>query len=162
VVPITPNVVHTRAASPARRPSSEPAEGFRRTRAAHRSETAEDYVELIADLIDVRGEARAVDIAVRLGVTQATVANTISRLQRDGLIEHRPYRSIFLTEAGRELAEMARRRHRLVVAFLRCLGISEQTAEQDAEGVEHHLSDETLKAFAYLVEATAERGRLAF
>ena len=103
-------------------PPGGPAEGFRQTRAAHRSETAEDYVELIADLIDARGEARAVDIAVRLGITQATVANTVSRLQRDGLIEHRPYRSIFLTEAGRELAEMARRRHRLVVAFLRALG----------------------------------------
>jgi DtxR family transcriptional regulator, manganese transport regulator len=126
---------------------------FRQTRAAHRSETAEDYVELIADLIDARGEARGADIAVRLGITQATVASTVSRLQRDGLIEHRPYRSIFLTEAGRELAEMARRRHRLVVAFLRALGLSEETAEQDAEGIEHHASEETLKAFARFIEA---------
>jgi DtxR family transcriptional regulator, manganese transport regulator len=157
---MTPNVARPRAASPTTTdPAGEgsspggPAEGFRQTRAAHRTETAEDYVELIADLIDVRGEARTVDIAVRLGVTQATVANTISRLQRDGLIEHRPYRSIFLTEAGRELAEMARRRHRLVVAFLRALGLSEETAEQDAEGIEHHVSEETLKAFARFVEA---------
>jgi DtxR family transcriptional regulator, manganese transport regulator len=126
---------------------------FRQTRAARRSETAEDYVELIADLIDARGEARGADIAVRLGITQATVASTVSRLQRDGLIEHRPYRSIFLTEAGRELAEMARRRHRLVVAFLRALGLSEETAEQDAEGIEHHASEETLKAFARFIEA---------
>jgi DtxR family transcriptional regulator, manganese transport regulator len=126
---------------------------FRQTRAAHRSETAEDYVELIADLIDARGEARGADIAVRLGITQATVASTVSRLQRDGLIEHRPYRSIFLNEAGRELAEMARRRHRLVVAFLRALGLSEETAEQDAEGIEHHASEETLKAFARFIEA---------
>ena len=119
------------------------------------SETAEDYVELIADLIDARGEARAVDIAVRLGITQATVATTVSRLQRDGLVEHRPYRSIFLTEAGRELAEMARRRHRLVVAFLRALGLSEETAERDAEGIEHHVSEETLKAFAGFVEGNS-------
>ena len=90
---------------------------------------------------------------MHLGITQATVASTVSRLQRDGLIEHRPYRSIFLTEAGRELAEMARRRHRLVVAFLRALGLSEETAERDAEGIEHHVSEETLKAFARFIEA---------
>ena len=148
-----PNVARTPASPPTKAHSAEPAEGFRRTRAAHRSETAEDYVELIADLIDVRGEARAVDIAKHLGITQASVANTVSRLQRDGLIEHRPYRSIFLTEAGRELAEMARERHHLVVAFLRSLGVSEKTAEQDAEGVEHHASEETLKAFACFIKA---------
>lgn len=128
-------------------------EGFRQTRAAHRAEIAEDYVELIADLIDARGEARAVEIAARLGITQATVASTVARLQRDGLVEHRPYRSIFLTEAGRGLAEAVRRRHRLVVEFLLALGISAKVAEQDAEGIEHHVSGETLNAFARFVEA---------
>jgi DtxR family manganese transport transcriptional regulator len=132
-------------------PPGGPAEGFRQTRAAHRAETAEDYVELIADLIDARGAARAVDIAMHLGITQATVTSTVSRLQRDGLIEHRPYRSIFLTEAGRDLAEMARRRHRLVVAFLCALGLPEETAERDAEGIEHHVSKETLEVFARFV-----------
>lgn len=147
------SIARTPPPPPTKTHSAGPAESFRRTRAAHRSETAEDYVELIADLIDIRGEARAVDIAKHLGITQASVANTVTRLQRDGLIEHRPYRSIFLTEGGRELAEMARRRHHLVVAFLRTLGVSEKTAEQDAEGVEHHASEETLKAFARFIEA---------
>jgi DtxR family transcriptional regulator, manganese transport regulator len=157
---MTPNVARTRAAPPTTTDPAEealspggPTEGFRRTRAAHRAETAEDYVELIAELIDARGEARGADIAARLGITQATVASTVSRLRRDGLVAHRPYRSIFLTEAGRELAGMARRRHRLVVAFLRALGLSEETAERDAEGIEHHASDETLDAFARFVEA---------
>ena len=151
---MTPNVARTRAAAhetEARR-AGDVAGRSRRKAFARRvrptgSEIAEDYVELIADLIDVHGEARLVEMAKHLGVTQATVANTISRLQRDGLVEHRPYRSIFLTEAGRDLAEMARRRHRLVVAFLRALGLSEETAERDAEGIEHHVSEETLKAF---------------
>ena len=109
VAPMSRSVARTRAAPPMKTdptvpaiPPGGPGEGFRQTRAAHRSETAEDYVELIADLIDAHGEARAVDIAKHLGITQATVASTVSRLQRDGLIEHRPYRSIFLTEAGRE------------------------------------------------------------
>jgi DtxR family transcriptional regulator, manganese transport regulator len=150
---MSPNVARTQASRPARTDPAGTAESFRRTRAAHRAETAEDYVELIADLIDARGEARGADIAVRLGISQATVAGTVSRLQRDGLVEHRPYRSIFLTAGGRELAEMARRRHRLVVAFLRSLGVSEETAERDAEGVEHHASEETLEAFARFIEA---------
>jgi DtxR family manganese transport transcriptional regulator len=77
----------------------------------------------------------------------------VARLQRDGLVVHRPYRAIFLTEAGCELAETARQRHRLVVAFLRTLGVSEETAEQDAEGIEHHVSDETLEALARFVKA---------
>ena len=76
------------------------AEAFGRTRSDHRSEIAEDYVELIADLIDATGEARAVDLANRLGVTNATVNNAITRLQRDGLVHSEPYRSIFLTRTG--------------------------------------------------------------
>src|SRR5688572_17154973 len=131
------------------------AEGFRRTRAARRTETAEDYVELIAELIDTRGEARAVDLAARLGIAPATVTSTVARLRREGLVVHEPYRSIFLTEAGRELAELARRRHRLVVAALRALGVPKEIAERDAEGIEHHVSEETLVAFARLVSAGA-------
>ena len=122
------------------------AEGFGRTRSDHRNEIAEDYVELVADLIDATGEARAVDLANRLGVTPATVNNTIARLQREGLVRSEPYRSIFLTEAGRALAEHCRRRHRIVHSFLRLLGVSEETARVDAEGIEHHVSEETLLA----------------
>ncbi|MEO1091122.1 MAG: manganese-binding transcriptional regulator MntR [Pseudomonadota bacterium] len=120
------------------------AASFDRIRTDHRSEVAEDYVELIADLVDAKGEARAVDLADRLGVSNATVNNTVARLVREGLVRTEPYRSIFLTDSGRELASMAKRRHRLVVAFLRAIGVDEQTARQDAEGIEHHVSQETL------------------
>jgi DtxR family transcriptional regulator, manganese transport regulator len=154
------SVLCTRATQPAKKgpikpamPPVGPVEGFCQARAAHRSEAAEDYVELIADLIDAHGEARLVEMAKHLGITQATVSTTVSRLQRDGLVEHRPYRSIFLTEAGRDLAQMARRRHRLVVAFLRALGLAEATARRDAEGIEHHVSEETLEAFSRFVAA---------
>ena len=123
------------------------AERFQRVREAHQTEVAEDYVELIARLIDETGEARVVDLAVWLGVTNATVNNTVQRLQRDGLVTTKPYRSIFLTEAGRELAESSHQRHILVRDFLLALGVSEETAEADAEGIEHHVSAETLTAF---------------
>ena len=116
-------------------------------RRAHQQETAEDYVELIADLIDVNGEARAVDLAERTGVTPATVNSTLQRLARDGLIRKARYRSVFLTDEGRELAEQARERHRIVRDFLLALGIEREIAEIDAEGIEHHASEMTLQAF---------------
>jgi DtxR family manganese transport transcriptional regulator len=123
------------------------AERFKRVRDAHQTETAEDYVELIADLIDETGEARVVDLAECLGVTKATVNNTIQRLQRDGLVSSKPYRSIFLTRHGRNLAKSSRERHRVVREFLVALGVDVLTAEADAEGIEHHVSELTLRAF---------------
>ena len=123
------------------------AQRFRRVRDAHQMELAEDYVELIADLIEQTGEARVVDLAGRLGVTNATVNNTIQRLQRDGLVTSKPYRSIFLTEQGQALAVTARERHRVVRDFLTALGVDAETADADAEGLEHHVSDATLDAF---------------
>jgi len=122
------------------------ARSFERVRQAHQREVAEDYVELIADLIDVTGEARAVDLAERLGVTNATVNSALNRLAREGLVSRQRYRSIFLTDAGRALAETARERHRLVRDFLVSLGVDRETAEIDAEGIEHHTSDKTLAA----------------
>lgn len=123
------------------------ARSFERVREAHQREVAEDYVELIADLIDVTGEARAVDLAERLGVTNATVNNTLNRLTREGLVTRQRYRSVFLTAGGRRMADASRERHRLVRDFLLRLGIDPETAEYDAEGIEHHTSEKTLAAF---------------
>lgn len=125
---------------------------FSRLREDHASEVTEDYVELIADLIDSEGEARAVALANRFGVTAATVNNTVKRLERDGFVTSRPYRAIFLTDAGRELAEACRERHRIVAEFLLALGVSPEVAEADAEGIEHHVSTETLNAFRAFTE----------
>ena len=120
---------------------------FERIRKAHQSEVMEDYVEMIADLIDEIGEARAVDLAARFGVTSPTVNATIQRLQREGLVETRPYRSIFLTDEGAKLAQSCKERHRIVRDFLMMMGLSEDVADADAEGMEHHISDETLAVF---------------
>jgi len=112
----------------------------------------EDYVELIADLFEQCGEARAVDIVRRLGVTPATVTKMIARLREMGLVTAEPYRAIFLTEEGWRLARACRRRHRIVVDFLRALGVPEEVARSDAEGIEHYCSPETLEAFERLLE----------
>ena len=124
-----------------------PAENFRRSRRDHALETAQDYVEAIADLTAAVGEARVVDLARRLGVTHVTVNRTLARLQQAGYVNTRPYRAIFLTDAGRTLAQESKQRHETVVAFLQSLGISKKAAELDAEGIEHHVSPETLAAF---------------
>lgn len=123
------------------------AEVFQGVREARRNELAEDYVELIADLIHQYGEARPVDIAERFGVRAPTVTKTLNRLAREGLITREKYRSVFLTEAGRTLAQECRRRHEIVLRFLIRLGLDPETAERDAEGIEHHVSEQTLALF---------------
>jgi len=110
-------------------------------------ETAQDYVEAIADLSVSLGEARVVDLARRLGVTHVTVNRTLARLQSSGYVNTKPYRAIFLTDAGRKLAAECKQRHETVAAFLRSLGVPGKVAELDAEGIEHHVSPETLAAF---------------
>jgi DtxR family manganese transport transcriptional regulator len=119
---------------------------FQRTREDHSLETAEDYVELIDRLIQEGGEARAVDLAAKLGVSQVTVGKTVKRLEREGYVTSAPYRSIHLTAKGRKLAKESEHRHKVVLAFLMAIGVPKATAEIDAEGIEHHVSESTLKA----------------
>jgi len=127
------------------------AAAFRATREAHASEMAEDYVELIGDLIEERGEARVIDLAQHMGVTQPTVAKIIQRLKSLGLVHNRPYRALFLTDAGKALATRSRERHQTVVDFLVVLGIDPEIAAIDSEGMEHHVSDATLQAMRRVV-----------
>ena len=122
-------------------------EGFRQVREAHRRELIDDYVELMSDLIREVGEARQVDMAARLGVSQPTVAKMLKRLASVGLIEMIPWRGVFLTPEGEKLAQESRERHQLVENFLLVLGVSPEIARRDAEGMEHHVSEETLVKF---------------
>ena len=121
---------------------------FGKARTAQSAALLEDYVELIADLLATHGEARATDVAKRLGVTHPTAVKSLARLKREGLVTSRPYRGIFLTEAGQQLAERVRARHRLIVELLLAVGVPAEAAEADAEGMEHHASEITLQAFA--------------
>ncbi|WP_419190852.1 manganese-binding transcriptional regulator MntR [Saltatorellus ferox] len=125
-------------------------ERFQHVRAAHAIELVEDYVEAIGDLIADRGAARVVDLAHHFGVSHVTVSRMLGRLQRDGFVETAPYRPVHLTSQGQGLADRARERHRIVLAFLQWLGVSPRMAELDAEGVEHHVSPVTLQIFAEL------------
>ena len=123
------------------------ADRFGKTRSARSASLLEDYAELIADLIAANGEARTTDIARRLGVAHPTASKTIARLKREGLATSRPYRGIFLTEAGAAMAKRVSQRHRLVVDLLIAVGAPREAAEADAEGIEHYVSRATLHAF---------------
>ena len=121
---------------------------FRRTRDAHAQESAEDYVEAVAGLIEQHGEARVRDLARLMGVSHVTVTRTVSRLAKQDppLLATEPRAPIRLTPAGRRMAAAARRRHEVVLAFLLAAGVPRGQAEIDAEGIEHHCSAATLRA----------------
>jgi DtxR family manganese transport transcriptional regulator len=121
---------------------------FKNVREAHASETAQDYVEAVFEIIAERGECRLIDIARRFEISHVTANRTIARLKRDGFAESEPYGPIQLTEQGKKLAAFSHKRHRVVVDFLRAIGVSDEVAENDAEGIEHHVSPETLRAMA--------------
>lgn len=139
-----------------RRPTPSPtADRFRKTRAAHSDETAEDYVEAIAQLIESNGEARISDLARLMGVSHVTVTRIISRLQDEGLVLQEPYRPVTLTPQGRKLAKASIERHDIVLRFLCAIGVPKQQAEIDTEGIEHHVSAQTIKAMRQVL---LERG----
>lgn len=131
-----------------------------RTRDDHATELAEDYVEAIAELIESEGACRLIDLAAHFGVTHVTANRTVGRLQRDGLVTTEPYAPIELTAEGSRLAKASRRRHEIVYRFLLALGVSKKAAAADSEGMEHHVSSETLRKmqkFLKEAEATIEK-----
>ncbi len=122
------------------------AERFRSTRRAHRDETAEDYVEAIDQLINTHGKARVGELAKLMGVSHVTVTRIIARLCKEGLVTREPHQPIELTETGQKMAMESHERHQVVLAFLRAIGVDESQAQIDAEGIEHHVSAQTLDA----------------
>ena len=128
------------------KPTPDPSARFRTTRAAHRDETAEDYVEAIMQIQAERGEARVKDLAILMGVSHVTVTRIIKRLSKVGLVAAQPYKPVELTPAGKRLAAWILKRHQIVLGFLVSLGVPPRQAEIDAEGIEHHVSDATIRA----------------
>jgi DtxR family manganese transport transcriptional regulator len=126
------------------------ADAYERTRRDHATETAEDYVEAIAEIIGQAGTCRLVDLSKRFAVSHVTVNRIIARLLREGLVASEPYRPVELTDRGRRLATKCRERHKIVYQFLLSLGIDPETAAIDAEGIEHHVSPKTLARFKEL------------
>ena len=140
----------------AKRPTSA---GFERTRHDHACETAEDYVETIDDMIAAHGECRVTQLADAFGVSHVTALKIVRRLERDGLATTESRKPIELTPRGRRLAKRCRERHDTVYRFLLAIGVSERTAAIDSEGIEHHVSPQTLKRMREITESSRRRAR---
>lgn len=112
--------------------------------------STEDYLERMAELIEAKGFARAVDLAVALDISQPSVTAMVQRLAREGYVVYEKYRRLQLTDAGQKLAAKVRNRHATLKQFLSLLGVDEQTQEDDIEGWEHCLSGDTLERLGRL------------
>lgn len=123
---------------------------FHATRKHHGTESAEDYTELIADLIEQSGEARTCNIADHLGISHVTALRTIRRLQEQGYVKTEQHKPVTLTTKGKDMAAFAKERHELLLEFFVKIGVSNKQAEIDVEGAEHHISRETLRCISAL------------
>ena len=112
----------------------------------------EDYLEQIHNLIEAKGYARVVDIAGNLGVSQASVTNMIQRLDAEGYVVYERYRGVTMTEAGREIGRAIARRHEVLTRLLAGFGLDPKTVHEDVEGMEHHISRQTLEVLTLLME----------
>lgn len=119
---------------------------FRKARLQRLYELAEDYTEMIADLIELQGKVRVCDIAREMGISHVSVLKTIKRLIRDGYLIVNTHPLIELTPKGREIASFSKKKHLVLSDFLLKLGIPEQIVATDVEGMEHHISYVTLQA----------------
>ena len=125
-----------------------------------RSTAVEDYLEQILDLINTKGYARVADIAQGLRISQASVTNMVQRLDAEGLLKYEKYRGLVLTTAGETLARNIMRRHQLLSDFLRVIGIDEEVIYHDVEGMEHHISPQTLRAIEALLSELQQHPKL--
>ena len=119
---------------------------FSQTRSRHASETAEDYVEAVMDLVEEKGECRVLDLARYFNVSHVTVSRIVKRLQEEYLLNSKPYKPVELSAKGSKLAKRVKERHLIVLAFLMKLGVDKVNADIDSEGIEHHVGSKTLAA----------------
>lgn len=116
------------------------------------SQSAEDYLERIHELIEEKGYARVVDIASSLRVKQASVTNMVKKLGELGYLNYEKYRGLVLTDKGRAVAERIQQRHETLSRFFSLFGLDQETQALDIEGIEHHLSPETVEILSDLAK----------
>ena len=115
------------------------------------SESTEDHLERIAELVDHKGYARVTDVAEELGLSASSVSNMVRRLAARGFVNYERYRGFNLTAEGREVANRIRARHKILSEFFGQLGLEAETVESEVEDIEHHLRPQTLETLAKLV-----------
>jgi Mn-dependent DtxR family transcriptional regulator len=123
-----------------------------------RTTRMEDYLEVIYELISQKGYATTVDISNYLNVSSPSVTKMLQRLNDSGHINYEKYRGISLTESGMSVAKNIHDRHGVLAEFLKMIGVDEDTANRDAEGIEHHLHPETLKKLEKFIRLVKTQG----
>src|SRR5712691_10787002 len=116
------------------------------------SQSAEDYLERIHELIEEKGYARVVDIASSLKVKQASVTSMVQKLAEAGYLKYEKYRGLILTEQGRDVARRIQSRHETLSRFFSLFGLDAESQRQDIEGIEHHLSPDTVEILSDLAK----------
>jgi Mn-dependent DtxR family transcriptional regulator len=105
----------------------------------------EDYLEVILELVELKGYATTLDISRYMNVSAPSVTKMLQRLDESGFLEYEKYHGINLTQKGNQLADAIRQKHGILLEFFEILGVSRDTANQDAEGIEHHLNPKTIR-----------------
>jgi Mn-dependent DtxR family transcriptional regulator len=111
----------------------------------HSSSRMEDYLEIIGELVELKGYATTLDISRYMNVSAPSVTKMLQRLDENGFLEYEKYHGINLTSKGMQVAEGIRQKHGILLEFFEILGVGYETANQDAEGIEHHLNQKTIK-----------------
>jgi Mn-dependent DtxR family transcriptional regulator len=124
-----------------------------------RSESTEDHLERIQELLDQKGYARVADTAAALGLSRSAVSNMVRRLARRGFVNYERYRGFTLTPAGRQVARHIKARHKLLTQMFEMLGLDPETVGREVEDIEHHLRPQTLALFSKLVSFWREHPR---
>ncbi len=119
-------------------------------KAAHKSSKSdlsrmEDYLEVISELVELKGYATTLDISRYMNVSAPSVTKMLKRLDENGYLKYEKYHGINLTQKGNGVADAVRQKHGILLEFFEILGIEHDTANQDAEGIEHHLNSKTIK-----------------
>jgi len=116
----------------------------------------EDYLERIYSLIDTKGYARVSDIAEALEVHPSSVTKMVQKLDKDNYLVYEKYRGLVLTAKGKKVGKRLVRRHALLEDFLTLIGVDQDLIYKDVEGIEHHLSWESIASIEYLVQFLKE------
>ena len=105
----------------------------------------EDYLEIISELVGLKGYATTLDISRHMNVSPPSVTKMLQKLDKDGYLEYEKYHGINLTSKGNQVAEAIRQKHSTLLEIFEILGIKKDIANQDVEGMEHHLNPKTIK-----------------
>jgi Mn-dependent DtxR family transcriptional regulator len=124
-----------------------------------RSDSTEDHLERMQELVDLKGYARVSDMAASLGLSRSAVSNMVRRLAKRGFVNYEKYRGFTLTAEGRAVAQHIKVRHQTLAELLHLLGLSAETVEEEVEAIEHHLKPETLRVFSKLARFWRENPR---